>query len=167
MSSLKIKIEDFIKGFKSVENVIDFSKNSILKSYVDGEISEIDEELIAKIEELNNIEEVDEFIKESKKNSKSSYYDVKSFYNKTTEDMFNEISKILFRRENIIFKESVVININVKNNELECSKKIISNNLSSIEKIKIGDDRFDIDIDENSFIYFPEGDGGGLSVIRW
>ena len=163
-------VKIFIEESSVVEKSVSFSKNSVLLRYTGedtGDI-ELDKKTSEKIEYLNSISYIDEFIKSAKKSSEENPEVKKN--NKEFNVISDKITKILsgliFRRSNRLYSELCYINFYVKSGDLLTIKKAVctvDSKMSKMEKIKSGDARFDVTTD--GLIEFPEG--GELIVLRW
>lgn len=163
-------LKKFIESSEKIEKTVKFSKNYILLRYTGEEIGnlEFDETVSKEIDELNSIKYIDDFISESKKASDDNpgIKDISRNFNTISDKITDSMSKIIFREEKILYTDIVTLSIDIKNDDLLVLKEVINKDftsVSSIDKIKIGDDRFSIDL-SGDFLEFPGG--GALVAIR-
>ena len=140
--------ELFIKESDALEKSINFTKDSVLNNLTEKEdVSEyeVNLELLKKIKYINNIPMIDEFIEDERKLKKESY----NF--KNSRDNINEInSKIEYLSGGLIFKkgygpESYIVRVIFSNDDSELinNTKVVNASASKINKLKLGDPRFE------------------------
>ena len=152
-------IENFIKEASEIEEIVKFTKDSILENFLEREDEfkdyELNISLLNKINKINSDPVLDELILDINKNEKNSFQNRDS--SKKTYGVNSIIESlaggIIFKEVKKIKSEIVFVKFEVDDSELIRNSLVFKLGTKKIDKIKIGDERF---LSDENFLKIPD-----------